>query len=34
VLTDENEDKRWTDDNAGEVTIGKIGKAVYDRYAK
>lgn len=33
VLTNENEDKRWVRDNAAQVTIGKIGRAVYDRYA-
>lgn len=33
VLTNDNEDKRWVTDNAGQVTIGKIGKAVYDWYA-
>ena len=30
VLTNENEDQRWVLDNAGQVTIAKIGKAVYD----
>ncbi len=30
VLTNENEDKRWVIDNAGQVTIAAIGKAVYD----
>ena len=34
VLTDENDDKRWADDNAGQVTVGKIGKAVYDWYSR
>ena len=33
VLTDENEDVRWVLDNAGQVTIAKIAKAVYDVYA-
>ena len=33
VLTNENADKRWVIDNAAQVTIGKIGKAVYDKYA-
>ncbi len=30
VLTNENEDQRWVLDNAGQVTIAKIGTAVYD----
>lgn len=33
VLTNENRDERWVPDNAGQVTIAKIGKAVYDHYA-
>ncbi len=33
VLTDGNEDVRWVVDNAGQVTIAKIAKAVYDLYA-
>ncbi len=33
VLTDGNDDKRWAKDNAAQVTIGKIGRAVYDHFA-
>lgn len=33
VLTNENQDQRWVRDNAGQVTIGEIGKAVYDHFA-
>lgn len=33
VLTDGNEDQRWVPDNAAQLTIGHIGKAVYDYYA-
>ena len=33
VLTNENGDERWTIDNAAQVTIARIAKAVYDRYA-
>lgn len=33
VLTNENEDERWVADNAGQVTVGDIGKAVYDHFA-
>jgi beta-lactamase class A len=33
VLTNENEDQRWVLDNAAQVTIADIGKAVYDHYA-
>lgn len=33
VLTNENEDERWVIDNAGQVTIATIGKAVYDFYS-
>jgi beta-lactamase class A len=32
VLTDENKDQRWVADNEAQVTIGKIGKAVYDYF--
>ena len=32
VLTSENEDKRWTRENAAEVLCGRIGKAVYDHF--
>jgi beta-lactamase class A len=34
VLTNENEDTRWTKDNAGEVTNAKIGLAVFEAYSK
>lgn len=30
VLTNENEDASWTEDNAAEVLIGRIAKVVYD----
>lgn len=33
VLTNENEDQRWVLDNAAQVVIADIGKAVYDHYA-
>jgi beta-lactamase class A len=33
VLTNDNEDRRWILENAAQVTIAKIGKAVYDHYA-
>jgi hypothetical protein len=33
VLTNENEDVRWVLDNAAQVTIADIGKAVFDHYA-
>jgi len=34
VLTNENKDTRWTKDNEGEATIGKIGQAIYEAYLK
>ena len=34
VLTNENEDQRWVQDNAGQVVIADIGRAVYDHFAK
>jgi beta-lactamase class A len=34
VLTNENKDTRWVKDNEAEVTIGKIGLAVYEAYSK
>lgn len=34
VLTNENQDQRWVDDNGGAVTIGKVGKEVYDYFAQ
>lgn len=33
VLTNENEDQKWTTDNEGQLTIAKVGKAVYDHFA-
>lgn len=33
VLTNANEDQRWVIDNAGQVTIATVGKAVYDHFA-
>jgi beta-lactamase class A len=33
VLTDENKDQRWVADNEAQVTIAKIGKAVYDHFS-
>ena len=33
VLTADNEDQRWEDDNAAHVLIGKVGKEVYDYFA-
>lgn len=32
VLTSENEDQSWTDDNAGDVLCAKIAKEVYDYF--
>ena len=32
VLTDRNEDQRWTADNAAQVLIGKIAREVYDHF--
>jgi beta-lactamase class A len=32
VLTDENKDRRWTKDNAGDLLCANIAKAVYDRF--
>lgn len=32
VLTAENEDQRWTDENAGEILCGKIAREVYDHF--
>ena len=32
VLTDANEDQRWVADNAAQVLIGKIARAVYDHF--
>jgi serine-type D-Ala-D-Ala carboxypeptidase (penicillin-binding protein 5/6) len=33
VLTAENRDRRWADDNAGDLLCAAIGKAVYEFYA-
>ena len=33
VLTGDNADQRWVLDNEGQLTIAKIGKAVYDHFA-
>jgi beta-lactamase class A len=32
VLTNDNEDQRWAADNAAQVLIGKIARAVYDHH--
>jgi D-alanyl-D-alanine carboxypeptidase (penicillin-binding protein 5/6) len=32
VMTAENEDKRWTRENAAEILCGKIGRSVYDYF--
>lgn len=32
VMTSDNEDKRWTRENAAEVVCGRIGRAVYDHF--
>ncbi|MEQ9408695.1 MAG: serine hydrolase [Fuerstiella sp.] len=32
VLTSENADRRWADDNAADVLIGRIARAVYDHF--
>jgi beta-lactamase class A len=34
VLTNENDDKSWVIDNAAQVVIAKLGRAVFDWYAK
>jgi D-alanyl-D-alanine carboxypeptidase (penicillin-binding protein 5/6)/beta-lactamase class A len=34
VLTDNNADKRWTRDNAGNLVCAQIAKAVYEHYNK
>ena len=33
VMTNENQDKRWTDDNAADNLCAKVARAVYDHYA-
>lgn len=32
LLTSENKDRRWTDDNSGEVLSAQVGKIVYDHF--
>src|SRR5215470_12972872 len=32
VLTNNNKDQRWTEENAGEVLTSKIARAVYDYF--
>lgn len=32
VLTAENEDKRWTRENAAEILCGRVARAVFDQY--
>lgn len=32
VLTSDNKDQRWTDDNAGDMLCARIAKAVYDHF--
>lgn len=32
VLTNDNQDQRWVLDNEGQLTIAKLGKAVYDHF--
>ncbi|MBW3597238.1 MAG: serine hydrolase [Planctomycetes bacterium] len=34
VLTAENRDRRWTEDNAGDLLCAAIGKAVYEQFAQ
>jgi beta-lactamase class A len=34
VMTDENKDKRWVSDNAGNLMCAKVAKIVYDHYAE
>ena len=34
VLTDKNDDVRWTPDNAAQVLIGKIAKEVYEHFGE
>lgn len=34
VLTDENKDQSWQDENAAQVLIAKIGRATYDHFKK
>jgi beta-lactamase class A len=34
VLTDENGDQRYAPDNAAQVIIGRVGKAVYEHFGK
>ncbi len=32
LLTNDNKDRRWTDDNAGEVLSAKVGQIVFDHF--
>jgi beta-lactamase class A len=32
LLTNDNKDRRWTDENAGEVLSAKVGRIVYDHF--
>jgi hypothetical protein len=34
VLTTENDDKRWERDNAAQVLLANIAKAVHDHFAE
>jgi beta-lactamase class A len=34
VLTNKNEDKRWSADNSGQVLIAKIAREVYDQFSE
>lgn len=34
VMTDENKDQRWVNDNAGNLLCAKVAKAVYDHYSE
>jgi beta-lactamase class A len=33
AFTQENADQRWTGDNEAEETLGKLGKAIVDRWS-
>jgi beta-lactamase class A len=33
VMTDENEDQRWTTDNEAQVLIGRIAREAYDHFS-
>lgn len=32
ILTNDNKDRRWTPENAGEVFSGKVGRAIFDHF--